>query len=158
MDCNRIRIVEVLALKTPQSLRDVCDVLQTGFHLADFSFVAEAEGEWALTNRKGIEYCISRPYQPIAWEVGGSRAGADCNVCIALMVEEEDAPGVEWEAVLKERTPRVAQGLADALGEPVIHHLTWRPDRPMVLHERVFWPASLTSDPSPLHSGKRDRA
>lgn len=149
MDCNKIRIVEVLTVKTPQSLRGVCDRLRTGFHLTDFSFDAEAEGEWALAQAEGIEYCVSRPFQPIAWEAGGPQAGADCNVCVALIVEEENAPGVAREAFLKERTPRVAQGLADALGEPVIHHLTWRSDRPMVLHERIFGPASL-NPPRPM--------
>ena len=142
MDSQKVRIVELLALKSPKPLRGVCDILQAGFRLSDFTFAAETEGEWALAEGAGIEYCVSRPFHPIAWEASEARPGADCNVCVALLVEGEDAPGVEGETVLKELAPRVAQRLADALAEPVIHHLTWRPDRPMVLHERVFAPAS----------------
>jgi hypothetical protein len=141
MDSQKVRMVELLAVRSTQSLRGLCDVFQARFTLPDFTFDAEAEGEWALSEAAGIEYCISLPFQPIAWPAGETPPGADCNVCVALIVEEEDAPGVDRKTVLKERTPQIAQCLADALGEPVIHHLTWRPDRPMVLHEQVFNPA-----------------
>ena len=116
MDSQKVRIVELLAVRSPLPLRGVCEMLQARFGLPDFAFAAEAEGEWAISEAAGIAYCVSRPFQPIVWPASETRPGADCNVCVALMIEEEDAPGVDRERVLKERTPQVAQGIGRRTG------------------------------------------
>ena len=148
MDSQKVGVIEVLAVKSPLPLRGVCDALQARLGLPDFTFAAEAEGEWAISIDEGIEYCVSRPFQPIAWPEAGTALGSDSNVGVSLLVEGADSAGADREPALKQRTPQVAQGLADALGEPVIHHLTWRPDRIMVLHDIVFHPAPLDPDAS----------
>jgi hypothetical protein len=125
MEINRIRFIEHLAIDCPLSLEEFCHAMQQKFGLPDFEFDFENETEWDLVEYEGIEYNISRPYEPDTWGGWVETVPAGCNFAITLQVSEDCSPeqNIHWS--FAELVPSVGQRLADLFMQPVYHYRTW---------------------------------
>jgi len=142
METKRIRFMEHLAVAAPASLRDFCHILRREYALPAFCFdglhsaslhvalfsLDHEQSECGFVEKDGIEYNITRypsqPFTPEILQIRDTTVPDECNFGIALVVSNEcpEEANVAWGA--SELVPRVAQKLANVLGQEVHHHRT----------------------------------
>jgi len=122
MDFGQIRLMELLALDSPLSLEEFCDVLRRLLGLPEFKYDFENETEWGLVEHENIEYNVSRPFHRGTLEEWDGLTPVGCNFGISLIVSEECSPDQDSVWSLATLVPQVGQSLADRLGTKVYHH------------------------------------
>jgi hypothetical protein len=156
---KRVRFVEHLAVASPTSLENFCSIVAQELDLPNFAFGASfaphqhlylLSGEYGFpecgyVEKRGIEYNISRhSFEPETLHLGSPRT-FDCNFGIALMVSNNcpESASVAWGS--SKLVPRVAQRLANALGQKVHHYRTSLRGAKSIERDRVFRPANWDS-------------
>jgi hypothetical protein len=142
METKRVRFVEHLAVATPMSLQDFCNILRREFELPAFTFdpfsgesphvvLFSLDGklpECGFVEKDGIEYNISRymsrPFEPETLQLRDITVPDGCNFGVVLVVSNDCAEGVDMAWGSSELVPRVARKLARVLGQKVHHHRT----------------------------------
>jgi hypothetical protein len=142
MSADGTRVMEHLATACPLSLRDLCDAMQSHFGLPAFEFDAENETEWGSAVREGIEYNVSRPYEPGTLQQWDDSVPAGCNFGITLALSNGCPPHQDAQWSLNTLTPDIGQRLADLVQSPVCHHRTWLGVGQNVARHRVFRPTA----------------
>jgi hypothetical protein len=134
--------MEHLAMECPLSLEEFCEAMRQRFSLPDFGYDSEDETEWGSVVHEGIEFNVSRPYEPGTLEEWDGSVPVGCNIGITLAVFQDCPPGQDAEWNSQALVSQVGQGLADLLGRRVYHHRTWLAAGENVTRKRVFHPRS----------------
>jgi hypothetical protein len=143
MEINRIRFTEHLAIDSQLSLQEFCSAIQQRLGLPDFEFDYENETEWGLVEYEGIEYNVSRPYEPGTLQGWDETVAAGCNFKVTLTVGKErpSDQDIEWSSA--ELVPSIGQVLAELFDTPVYHHRTWLGAGKNLTQKKAFYPKGV---------------
>lgn len=125
MHISRIRFMEHLAVETPISLEEFCNLMRRELALPEFKFDSEDETEWCCVEHRGIEFNISRPYSPGTLQDWDDSVPPNANFGVSLMVSTDCPRSQDLTWASAELVPEVARRLAQSLGRTVHHHRTW---------------------------------
>ena len=122
---ERTAMIELLAAKSPLTLRDFCERVREILDLPEFHFDSENETEWGHVEVDNIEYNVSRPYEEGTLQEWDDTVPAGCNFGISLILYREHSHANDHEWAVGHLVAPVAQQLADAFNIPVRYHRTW---------------------------------
>lgn len=141
--------MEHLTLSTPMDIDETCACVRDALGLPPMLMDAENETSWGWVVVDGIEYNVSRPYEPGTLQRWDDTVPPGCDVGITVIFKPDhprlaDLAALErWIAT--DLIPDVARKLAAAFGTSVHYHRTWLGPGQNVPRVKVF-PAPARGD------------
>ena len=115
---------EHLAFHSDLELEALCDAIRAALGLPPFEFGSENETEWGLIVHDGVEYNVSMPYEDGTLQAWDDTVPGLCNVGMTLLVSMQHPHAGDHDWVVATLVRGVGEGLAAALGRPIVYHRT----------------------------------